>query len=98
MKIVLSLLAAAMLLCLAPMPYGYYILIRFVSMVVFAVMAYELWQKERKELAFAFGALALLFQPIIKIALGRTVWNVVDVIVAIGLIIFIFTDNRKHLI
>lgn len=98
MKIVLSLLAVAMLLCLVPMPYGYYILIRFVSMVVFAVMAYELWQKERKELAFAFGALALLFQPIIKIALGRTVWNVVDVIVAIGLIIFIFTDNKKHLI
>ena len=30
-----------MLLCLAPMPYGYYMLVRFVAMVVFGVMAYR---------------------------------------------------------
>ena len=36
-----------------------------------------------------FAALALLFQPFFKIALGRTMWNVVDVLVAVGLIVLI---------
>jgi len=30
--------------------------------------------------------LALLFQPFFKISLGRTLWNIVDVIVGIGLL------------
>ena len=34
-------------------------------------------------LAITFGGLALLFQPFFKIALGRTMWNVV---VAFGLV------------
>ena len=33
-----------------------------------------------------YVALALLFQPFIKVALGRTIWNVVDILVALGLI------------
>ena len=41
MKQVYLILAALMLLCLAPMPYGYYMLVRFVAMVVFGVMAYQ---------------------------------------------------------
>ena len=42
-----------------------------------------------------FGALAVLFQPIIKIPLGRAVWNVVDVAVAIGLIVLLLKGNRR---
>ena len=41
MKQVYLILAALMLLCLAPMPYGYYMLVRFVAMVAFGVMAYR---------------------------------------------------------
>ncbi len=83
-------LAALLLLCLAPMPYGYYTLVRFVSMVIFAVMAYDYHKKEQASLMVAFGALALLFQPFVKVALGRCMWNVVDVAVAIGLIALFF--------
>ena len=61
-------LAALLLLSLAPMPYGYNQLFRFVATIVFAIMAYQYVQKE----------------PIFKIALGRTMWNVVDVVVAVG--------------
>ena len=39
MKYVYLVIAAMMLLCLAPMPYGYYMLARFVAMVVFAILA-----------------------------------------------------------
>ena len=88
-------LAAFMLLCLAPMPYGYYQLVRAVAMIVFAIMAYQYYEKENVPLAFTFGGLALLFQPIIKVALGRTLWNIVDVIVAVVLAILAFSEFRK---
>ena len=42
-------LAALLLLCLAAMPYGYYVLVRFVAMILFALFAYEKWQKEQAE-------------------------------------------------
>ena len=90
MKQVYLILAALMLICLAPMPYGYYILVRFVAMVAFGLMAYQ-YNKRQKEIAsVVFGVLAVLFQPIYKIALGRIMWNVIDVAVAallIGLLV-----------
>ena len=87
MKLVYIILTALMLLCLAPMPYGYYQLVRFVAMVAFGVMTYKYYEEKKNELAITFGALALLFQPFVKVALGRTMWNVVDVAVAILLIV-----------
>ncbi len=96
MKWVNIILAILLLLCLAPMPYGYYQLVRFVSMVIFAVMAYRYWSQEKKGLAVTFGALALLFQPFLKVALGRTMWNIVDIVVAIGLLILVFLYKEKE--
>ena len=96
MKQMYLFLAAMLLLCLAPMPYGYYSLVRFVAMVVFCVAAYKYHQAENEKMAWSFAALALLFQPFIKIALGRLLWNIVDVVVAIGLIVlFIWEYKRK---
>lgn len=88
------LLAALLLLCLAPMPYGYYQLVRIVAMIAFAIMAYQYYEKRVMPLAITFGGLALLFQPFIKVALGRTMWNVVDVVVAVGLIVLWVKDRR----
>lgn len=89
------LLAVLLLLCLAPMPYGYYQLVRIVAMIGFAIMAYQYYEKENVPLAISFCGLALLFQPFIKVALGRTLWNIVDVIVAVVLVILAFSEFRK---
>ena len=94
MKQVYLILAALMLLCLAPMPYGYFQLVRFVAMVSFGVMAYQYYARNKTIAATVFGVLALLFQPIYKIALGRATWNVVDVLVA-GLLIGLFVLERR---
>ena len=97
MKQLYLVLAAMLLLCLAPMPYGYFMLVRFVMMVAFGWMANQYYQKGHQGLTWVFGALALLFQPFVKIALGRIVWNIVDVAIAI-LLIFLFVkehDKRK---
>lgn len=96
-KFVQLILAALLLFCLAPMPYGYYQLVRFVSMVVFVVMAYQYYVKKQEIWAVVFGALALLFQPFFKIALGRTMWNIVDVVVAILLIVIWYKDRKEKM-
>lgn len=88
------LLAIALLICLLPMPYGYYILIRYISAIVFAIMAYDYYCQKQKELFIITLGLTLLFQPFIRIPLGRDVWNVVDVIVAIFLI-FLFLKKKN---
>ncbi len=93
MKQISIVLAALLLLCLAPMPYGYYQFVRFVAMVVFAVMAYRYYEEKKNQLAIVFGALALLFQPFIKVALGKAIWNVVDVVVAIALILLWYRNK-----
>ena len=87
MKYLYLIISILLLLCLFPMPYGYYTLVRFVSMVAFGVMAYRYYTQHKVALMITFSSLALLFQPLIKITLGRTMWNIVDVIVAILLII-----------
>ncbi len=94
-KIMYLILAAMLLLCLAPMPYGYFMLVRFVMMVACGWIAYQYYLRQKKEAMWAFGILALLFQPIYKIALGRIIWNIVDVIVGIFFIVLFFIEWRK---
>jgi len=88
-------LAALLLLCLAPMPYGFFQLVRFVTMIGFIIFAYSYYEKKQNEWAITFGALALLFQPFIKISLGRVMWNIVDVAVALLLIYLWWKENKK---
>ena len=89
-------LAAALLICLAPMPYGYYTLIRMLATLVFGIYAYRCYMANKESLTWIFVTLALLFQPFIKVALGRIVWNIIDVIVAIGMIMFFLWDKGKR--
>ena len=96
MKHIYLVLAAMMLLCLAPMPYGYFQLVRFVAMVAFGIIAYRYYIINKNIAAWVFGLLALLFQPFLKIALGRTIWNVIDVLVAILLIAIFVYEKRME--
>lgn len=94
MKYLKLILAGILLACLLPMPYGFYTLVRFVVMVVFAVFAFQYYERNFKEMAITFGSLALLFQPFVKIVLCRDVWNIVDVAVAILLVVLWVKENR----
>ena len=91
-KIILSIL---FLICLLNMPYGYYQAVRFIGMLGFILLAYFSNQQNHKAEVIIYVALALLFQPFIKVALGRTVWNIVDVIISAGLIISLFVKPKK---
>jgi hypothetical protein len=39
--------------------------------------------------------LALLFQPFLKLSLGREIWNILDIIVALGLVASIIFKKNK---
>lgn len=93
-KIIKIILAVLFFICLFDMPYGYFQIVRFAALVGFAILAYNSNEKGQKTEAIIYVCLAILFQPLIKIALGRVVWNVVDVIVGIGLIVSIFIKRR----
>lgn len=72
------------------MPHGYFQLVRIVALIGFGILAYNANQEGKSEQVFIYIALALLFQPFYKIALGREIWNMVDVVVGIALIVSIF--------
>jgi hypothetical protein len=92
-KIVLSIL---LFVCLLDMPYGFYQFVRFVALIGFAILAYQALQEGRQTEVVIYALLAILFQPIFKIALGRDLWNVVDVIVGVGLIVSIVIKPKSN--
>ena len=85
MKIIKIVLAIMSLVCLLDMPYGYYQLYRFTAMGVFFYLAYA--EQEKKEWMIVWLVSGLLVQPFFKVALGRDIWNFVDVIWAVILIV-----------
>ena len=88
-------LAIALILCLFPMPYGFYQFVRFAAMAIFAYLAYSEYKNGHMDRMILFIVLAILFQPFAKIALGRVIWNVVDVLVA-GYLIYLIVQNKKN--
>ena len=78
------------------MPYGFYQFVRFVGLIGFAILAYQANEQGRQTEMIIYGGLALLFQPFFKIALGREIWNIVDVVV--GLILSIFSKPKFKII
>lgn len=95
-KIIKIVLAVLLLTCLLDMPYGYFQLVRFIAMVGFAILAFSANQKKEQTELIVCVVLAVLFQPLLKISLGRTIWNIVDVVVAIGLLLNSFTKISKE--
>lgn len=93
-RIIKIVLAALFFLCLLDMPYGFYQLVRFIALVGFSILAYQSYENENKYLTIIYIGLAILFQPLIKISLGREIWNIVDVVVGIGLIVSLFIRRK----
>jgi hypothetical protein len=94
---VLKIIIAGLLIgCLFKISYGYFQLVRFIGMLGFALLAYFSYEQKRNVEVIIYVALALLFQPFAKVALGRTVWNVVDVLVAVGLIGSLFMRKNYN--
>jgi hypothetical protein len=89
--------AALLFICLLQMPYGYYQVTRFFAAFTFIVLGLTI-TKTQYSIFYqtTFYALAILFQPFFKVAIGRTIWNIIDVIVGVALLISIYVIYRQQ--
>ena len=78
--LVLLVVPALMLLAaLAPWPYGYYVLLRLVVCLASIAIAWRL-RGGNHPILWAFIGLAILYNPVVKVPLGRPLWSVANVI------------------
>ncbi|WP_412070171.1 DUF6804 family protein [Rubrivirga sp. IMCC43871] len=84
----LALLAAGFLvIALAPMPYGYYTLLRLVVCGVSAYGAFRAAESGATAWTLTLGVTALLFNPIVPIPLDRETWALIDVAAAVLMVV-----------
>ena len=91
-KLILSIL---LVVCVFDMPYGFYQLVRFIALIGFGILAFNANQENKKTELIIYVSLALLFQPFFKIALGRDLWNIIDVIIAVALVLSLFIKYKQ---
>ena len=63
-------------------------------MVGFGVLAFEMYEKDQIWF-IVWLASAVLINPLIKISLGREIWNIVDVIWVVLLVYTVYQDSKK---
>jgi len=77
----LGILTVLMLVvALAPMPYGYYGLLRVIACCFFILKCIRLRQQNARPPFIASLALALIYNPIMYLPLGRVLWIFVNLI------------------
>ncbi len=73
-------LISVLLLALAPLPIGYY---TFLRIVVCGGSVYLFFTSTRGKWKWMWGTLAIVFNPLIPLYLGRNLWQIVDVVAAL---------------
>ena len=97
MEVVKYLIAVLLILCWLPMPYEYYIIVRWAVMIAMIALAFG-DNKEKSFLKYVLYVLiGVLFNPIIIIELPRLVWNTIDLIVAALLLISIRISKKEKI-
>ena len=79
--------AVMLLLALAPWPYGYYQLLRFVVCGAAAYVAFMAYNWQKLWATWLFGIIAVLFNPLIPIHLSREAWQPIDITCAVLFIV-----------
>ncbi|NQT79222.1 MAG: hypothetical protein HQ555_02365 [Candidatus Aminicenantes bacterium] len=97
--ILLPSIIVAIFLLIAVMPikeYSYYILIRWIVCLAAIYIAYCSYEAEKIYWIWIMGVVALIFNPIIPLNLGKGIWTIIDVITALVFVVTIFIfRNRK---
>ena len=71
----------------APLPYGYYMLLRLVATGVLILAAYISYERKEKLLPWILCVLALLFNPIFKVHFPKELWTIIDIGTGIFLLV-----------
>lgn len=66
------------------LPIGYFTLLRFVVCAVSLYLAYKIYEENKESLwIWAFGFVAILFNPVIPIHLQSEQWEVIDLLAGV---------------
>lgn len=70
---------AALGAALLDMPYGYYELLRVLVFCAAAYLAFESQKHGNLAWAWVLAGTAIIYNPLIKLALGREIWELVNI-------------------
>jgi hypothetical protein len=70
----------------APLPYGYYTLLRIVACGVFGYGSYIAFKRRTALLPYLLALLAILFNPLVPIYLSKAIWIYIDISAGIFLL------------
>jgi hypothetical protein len=90
--------ALILFIAIADLPYSYY---RFVRIFTFAVCSYSFYKAysiKNKIFSWIFGIIAFLFNPIYPLYLGKELWQIIDLLSGIIILvsIILFNLNKKY--
>ena len=74
------LLVALLIIAMLPIKcYGFYILLKFFVCALFGYRSVEFFNRNQSGMAWLYGAIALLYNPIIRFPLGRPTWTLINI-------------------
>ena len=76
------------------MPYGFFALLRLCVCGVAIYGAINLFERKSERLGWACAALAIIFNPIFKVHLGRELWWIMDGVAGLFLCVLAFRSKR----
>jgi hypothetical protein len=91
---ILALLVAAF----SELPFAFYVLLRLVVCTVSAYYALQMFRAGQTFWIWAFGANALLFNPVLPVRMARTDWQLLDLVAALFFACWIVFAYRKKAI
>lgn len=72
-----------LLIAVAPLPYGYYQVLRWLICGVAVFIAFEAYRWGKRWATWLFGIIAVLFNPVLPVHLSKEVWQPIDVVCAL---------------
>lgn len=86
----------ALVIALFHVPYGYYQLLRVLIFCVAAYLAFASAKRSATSWAWVLGGISLVYNPIIKIALGRHIWELVNIATILVFVVHLLWTMRGH--
>jgi len=81
---------------LTPNPYGYYIILRWIVFFISIYCAYKAYTIKNEIWIWIYGLMAGVYNPIISLHLGKSIWQITNVITAIVIMISLFSLKLKN--
>lgn len=87
--------ALALFAALGQWPYGYYTLLRFVVCGAAGYTAFVMYGWGRIALAWLFGFIAVLFNPVVTVHLSRGLWQPIDAVCGVAFLLVTIATRRR---